>query len=149
MFSTPGKASVSSGSVGPHIMGAVEVSTTGTPRTRAARANATTLWRTSSGARSRMPDEPGLVVDKQEYSALRHEALVGAAPAALGLVFRLRIAHSVLLLTPALHARRRRGGARMDAAHDRSSPGPSDRRALRGARKQPRPRARHAPRLAR
>ena len=49
MFSTPGSASVSSGRVGPHIVGAVEVSTTGTRRTRAARANATILWRTSSG----------------------------------------------------------------------------------------------------
>src|SRR5438093_414304 len=43
-------------------------------------------------------NEPGLVVDKQEDGALRREALVGAAPAALGLVYRLRIAHSVLLL---------------------------------------------------
>jgi hypothetical protein len=49
-------------------------------------------------------NEPGLVVDKQEDGALRREALVGAAPAALGLVYRLSIAHSVLLLQKSLLA---------------------------------------------
>src|SRR2546428_118164 len=94
MLSTPGSASVSSGRVGPHIIGAVDVSTTGTPRTRAARANATTLWRTVRREISDARDEPGLMVDKQEYGRLRREALVGASPAALGLVYRLGITHT-------------------------------------------------------
>src|SRR6266446_5709251 len=44
--------------------------------------------------------EPGLVVDEQEYGALRRQALVGAAPGALGLVSRFTVAHAhnVLLL---------------------------------------------------
>ena len=96
---TPGSGSLSSGRVAPHIMGSVEVSTTGTWRTRAARA--TTLWRTSSGFEiSNARNEPGLVVDEQEYGALRRQALVGAAPGALGLVCRFAVAHAhnVLLL---------------------------------------------------
>jgi len=45
-------------------------------------------------------NEPGLVVDEQEYGALRRQALVGAAPGALGLVCRFAVAHAhnVLLL---------------------------------------------------
>jgi hypothetical protein len=43
-------------------------------------------------------NESGLVIDKQEYGALRRKALVAAAAAVLGLIYRLRIAHGVLLL---------------------------------------------------
>jgi hypothetical protein len=64
MFSTPGSASVSSGRVGPHIIGAVEVSTTGRPKTPATRANATTLAYLIRFEISNARDESGLMVDK-------------------------------------------------------------------------------------
>src|SRR5438034_464219 len=94
MFSTPGSASLSSGRVGPHIIGAVDVSTTGTQDARGAGERddivAHLVRREISNAR----DEPGLMVDKQEYGRLRREALVGASPPALGLVYRLGITHT-------------------------------------------------------
>src|SRR5713101_2179332 len=111
MFSTPGSASVSSGRVGPHIHGRCggEHDRDAEDARGAGKRDdivAHLVRREISNARN----EPGLVVDKQEYGALRREALVGPAPAALGLVYRRSIAHSVLLLrnrhgvTPALHA---------------------------------------------
>src|SRR3989442_10578510 len=99
MFSTPGSASVSSGRVGPHIHGR-----SGGEHDRDAEDArgagerddivAHLVRREISNARN----EPGLVVDKQEYCALRREALVGAGPAARRLLYRLGISHSVLLL---------------------------------------------------
>src|SRR5713101_1127498 len=99
MFSTPGSASVSSGRVGPHIHGRCggEHDRDAEDARGAGERDdivAHLVRREISNARN----EPGLVVDKQEYCALRRKALVDAAPAALGLVSRLTLAHSVLLL---------------------------------------------------
>ncbi len=81
-------------------MGAVEVSTTGTWRTRGAGERDDIVAHLVRLERLNARNEPGLVVDEQEYGALRRQALVGAAPGALGLVSRFAVAHAhnVLLL---------------------------------------------------
>src|SRR5437016_9200789 len=94
MFSTPGSASLSSGRVGPHHWRSRCEHDRDAEDARGAGERddivAHLVRREISNAR----DEPGLMVDKQEYGRLRREALVGASPPALGLVYRLGITHT-------------------------------------------------------
>src|SRR3989441_12392150 len=94
-------------------------------------------------------NEPRLVVDKQEYGTLRREALVGASPPALGLVYRLGITHTacspsgtflrfmVSLPRPPRHSRKPRTTAGLSLRAESLSVGAQHSRARLPRRRQP------------